>query len=93
MEVGELAPYISLGSDDVKAFKEPFPSSAELPTNKPTQMIFAFAQIIQIITLGYFGDHNQLGTNHNQNDMKLSTLRVYSRCANAHDCLGRTMGM
>ena len=60
VEVGELAPYISLGSDDVKAFKEPFPSSAELPTNKPTQMIFAFAQIIQIITLGYFGDHNQL---------------------------------
>ena len=59
VEVGELAPYISLGSDDVKAFKEPFPSSAELPTNKPTQMIFAFAQINQIITLGYFGDRNR----------------------------------
>ena len=65
VEVGELAPYISLGSDDVKAFKEPFPSSAELPTNKPTQMIFAFAQIIQIITFGYFGDHNQLHLNVN----------------------------
>ena len=65
VEVGELAPYISLGSDDVKAFKEPFPSSAELPTNKPTQMIFAFAQIIQIITLGYFGDRNQLHLNVN----------------------------